>query len=199
MPAALELSCQLSDGHEWLRRTSDFSSSTRAPSLVLRFVRRISTRVPSIFSLDKNYSITQCLRVRQANWERMAEALERYPLPKSCIRSTPRERSCDQRNRVRQPARSGLRGRGLGNDLLYPARPLQCLGNSFSLFLSRGRRPPSRCYRSQASCSAMLEISTGGRSRKRAMSDKVPPIASTVLFSVESRRSLRCSSRETAS
>ena len=45
----------------------------------------------------------------------------------------------------------------------------------------------------------MPASSTGGRSGKRAISDRLPPIASTVLRSVDSKRSLRCSSREIAS
>ena len=39
--------------------------------------------------------------------------------------------------------------------------------------------------------------STGGRSGNVAMSERLPPIASTVRRRVESKRSLRCSSRET--
>ena len=50
---------------------------------------------------------------------------------------------------------------------------------------------------SRASCSAIPASSTGGLSGKRATSDRQPPIVSTVLRSADSRRSLRCSSRET--
>ena len=45
----------------------------------------------------------------------------------------------------------------------------------------------------------MPASSTGGRSGKRAISERLPPIASTVLRNVDSRRSLRFSSREMAS
>ena len=44
---------------------------------------------------------------------------------------------------------------------------------------------------SRGSRSAMPESSTGGRSGNLAMSDRLPPMASTVLRSVESRRSLK--------
>ena len=54
-------------------------------------------------------------------------------------------------------------------------------------------------HQSRVSCSVMPTISTGGRSGKRTTSVRLPPIASTVLRSVDSRRSLRFSSREMAS
>ena len=47
--------------------------------------------------------------------------------------------------------------------------------------------------------SAKPEISTCGRLGKRAISDRLPPMASIVLRNVESRRSVRCSIRDTAS
>ena len=45
--------------------------------------------------------------------------------------------------------------------------------------------------------SAMPDSSTGSRSGNVAISEKVPPTVLTVLRSVESSRSLRCSSRDT--
>ena len=76
-------------------------------------------------------------------------------------------------------------------------------GSSFSSVISGGSFPMAtsvhRRNQSRASCSAMPASSTGGRSGKRAISDRLPPIASTVLRSVDSSRSLRCSSREMAS
>ena len=63
--------------------------------------------------------------------------------------------------------------------------------------------PDGRVYllytQSRDSRSAIPESSTGGRSGNVAISERLPPMASTVLRSVESSRSLRCSSRETPS
>lgn len=44
----------------------------------------------------------------------------------------------------------------------------------------------------------MPDSSTGGRSGNRAISERLPPIASTVRRNVDSNTSLRCSSRETS-
>ena len=60
------------------------------------------------------------------------------------------------------------------------------------------RRGSDRCQ-SPVSRPAIPESSTGGWSGNRAMSERLPPIASTVLRNVDSNRSLRCSSREMAS
>jgi hypothetical protein len=45
----------------------------------------------------------------------------------------------------------------------------------------------------------MPERTTGSLSGNSATRDRLPPIASTVFLKVESRRSLRCSRRETLS
>jgi Branched-chain amino acid transport system / permease component len=59
------------------------------------------------------------------------------------------------------------------------------------------------CFRalslSDASSSLIPDSTTGGRSGNSATSDRLPPMASTVFRSVDSRRSLRFSRRETLS
>ena len=63
----------------------------------------------------------------------------------------------------------------------------------------RRRRSRTSVVQSREPGSAMPDSSTGGRSGNLAIRERLPPMASTVFRSVESSRSLRCSSRETPS
>ena len=105
-------------------------------------------------------------------------------------RSLIRNRSCGRASRIRSgmwtTSRSwaSTRRRWTGED--FPIRKPATHG-------------PRRFRHSWGSGLAMPVSSTGGRSGNLATSERLPPMASTVLRSVDNRRSLRCSSRETPS